>query len=87
MAPSSCPAIWPRLISRSVLLCWILVPARSCGRVRCPGVSIEDGIKFTDPARHELDMVFHFEQVGIDQGATKWDVLPLDLPALKASLG
>ena len=32
-------------------------------------------------------MVFQFEHVSVDQGATKWDVLPFRLPALKASLG
>jgi oligo-1,6-glucosidase len=31
-------------------------------------------------------MVFQFEHVGIDHGATKWDLLPLDLVALKQSL-
>ncbi len=34
---------------------------------------------FTDPARRELDMVFQFEHVGVDHGASKWDVQPLDL--------
>ncbi|MFC4785969.1 glycoside hydrolase family 13 protein [Nocardioides sp. MAHUQ-72] len=52
-----------------------------------PGVTVEEARLFTDPARHEVDMVFQFEHVGVDQGATKWDVLPFDLTALKASLG
>jgi oligo-1,6-glucosidase len=52
-----------------------------------PGVTLERAALFTDPDRHELDMVFHFEHVGVDQGATKWDVRPLHLPTLKASLG
>lgn len=52
-----------------------------------PGVTVEEARLFTDPARAEVDMVFQFEHVGIDQGPTKWDVLPLSLPALKASLG
>ena len=34
---------------------------------------------FTDPARAEVDMVFQFEHVGLDHGASKWDVHPLDL--------
>lgn len=32
-------------------------------------------------------MVFQFEHVALDQGATKWDVRPLDLRELKRSLG
>jgi oligo-1,6-glucosidase len=52
-----------------------------------PGVTIEDGRLFTDPARGELDMVFQFEHVNVDQGAGKWDPRPLDLRDLKATLG
>ena len=52
-----------------------------------PGVTVEDARLFTDPARAEVDMVFQFEHVSLDQGATKWDVLPFRLPDLKASLG
>ena len=52
-----------------------------------PGVSVDEAVLFTDPARAELDMVFQFEHVGVDHGATKWDVRPLDLRELKASLG
>jgi len=51
-----------------------------------PGVTIEDGIKFTDPARHELDMVFQFQHVQLDIGANKFDPVPLELPKLKASM-
>jgi oligo-1,6-glucosidase len=51
-----------------------------------PGVSIEDGIKFTDPARHELDMVFQFQHVSLDIGTNKFDPVPLELPKLKASM-
>ena len=51
-----------------------------------PGVSVEEARRFTDPARGEVDMVFQFEHVGLDHGDTKWDVRPLRLPALKASL-
>jgi oligo-1,6-glucosidase len=42
---------------------------------------------FTDPDRAEVDMVFQFEHVNLDQGDSKWDVRPLDLRDLKASLG
>ena len=42
----------------------------------------------TDPDAGELGMVFTFEHVSIDSapGGTKWDVIPLRLPALKANL-
>ena len=50
-----------------------------------PGVTIRDAVLFTDPARHELDMVFQFQHVSLDIGAHKFDLLPLSLPALKAS--
>jgi len=52
-----------------------------------PGVSIEDGRLFTDPARGELDMVFQFEHVDVDHGSGKWDPRPLELRDLKATLG
>jgi oligo-1,6-glucosidase len=51
-----------------------------------PGVTVDDAALFTDPARGELDMVFQFEHVGLDRRATKWDVIPVDLVRLKASL-
>ena len=52
-----------------------------------PGVTVDEARLFTDPARAEVDMVFQFEHVGLDQGATKWDSQPLRLVDLKASLG
>jgi oligo-1,6-glucosidase len=52
-----------------------------------PGVTIDEAKLFTDPAREELDMVFQFEHVDLDHGATKWDVRPLRLADLKASFG
>jgi oligo-1,6-glucosidase len=52
-----------------------------------PGVTVDEARKFTDPARGEVDMVFQFEHVQLDHGATKWDVHPLDLRDLKASFG
>jgi oligo-1,6-glucosidase len=52
-----------------------------------PGVTVDDARLFTDPVRGEVDMVFQFEHVGLDQGATKWDLRPLDLRDLKASFG
>ena len=52
-----------------------------------PGVTVEDAVLFTDPAREEVDMVFQFEHVQLDQRATKWDSHPLDLRDLKRSFG
>jgi oligo-1,6-glucosidase len=52
-----------------------------------PGVTLADARLFTDPARAEVDMVFQFEHVGLDQGRSKFDVRPLRLTDLKASLG
>jgi oligo-1,6-glucosidase len=47
------------------------------------GVSVEDARKFTDQARHELDMVFTFEHVRFDQGQGNLQALPFDLVTLK----
>ncbi len=53
-----------------------------------PGVTVDEALLFTDPARAEVDMVFQFEHVGLDHGpAGKWDPGPLRLTDLKASLG
>ena len=51
-----------------------------------PGVTIPEAVLFTDPARHELDMVFQFQHVQLDVGANKFDLLPLHLPDLKAAM-
>jgi len=51
-----------------------------------PGVSVADAVLFTDPARAEVDMIFQFEHVSLDQGDSKFHALPRSLPALKASL-
>jgi oligo-1,6-glucosidase len=51
-----------------------------------PGVTIPQAVEFTAPERHELDMVFQFQHVQLDSGATKFDLRPLRLPDLKASL-
>ncbi|CAN5705015.1 alpha-glucosidase [soil metagenome] len=52
-----------------------------------PGASVDEAVLFTDPARTEVDMVFSFEHVDLDHGANKWDLRPLDLRDLKATLG
>jgi oligo-1,6-glucosidase len=51
-----------------------------------PGVTISQAVLFTALERHELDMVFQFEHVRLDIGANKYDLRPLHLPDLKASL-
>jgi oligo-1,6-glucosidase len=51
-----------------------------------PGVSIDDAVLFTDAARAEVDMIFQFEHVSLDQGAHKFDPLPRSLVPLKHSL-
>lgn len=58
-------------------------PARSLTVGEMPGVTLEQARLYTDPARREVDMVFQFEHMSLDRGATKWDVRPLDLRALK----
>jgi oligo-1,6-glucosidase len=53
-----------------------------------PGVTVEEAQLFTDPSRAEIDMVFQFEHVRLDQGpASKWDIHPLKLRDLKETLG
>jgi oligo-1,6-glucosidase len=44
-----------------------------------PGTRVEHAAEYTDPANAELDMIFHFQHVSIDRGATKWDHRPVDL--------
>ena len=51
-----------------------------------PGVSIDQARLHSAPAHRELSMVFTFEHVGLDQGAVKWDPVPLRLVDLKANL-
>src|SRR5262245_36062514 len=52
-----------------------------------PGVTLDEALLFTDPARDELDMVFQFEHVQLDHGESKWDVHQLQLRDLKATFG
>ncbi|CUR60368.1 Oligo-1,6-glucosidase [metagenome] len=52
-----------------------------------PGTTVEQARLYTDPERGELDMIFQFEHVDLDSGpGGKWDVIPLPLSRLKASL-
>jgi oligo-1,6-glucosidase len=52
-----------------------------------PGVTVDEARLFTDPARGEVDMVFQFEHVQLDQLASKWEPSPLHLRDLKATFG
>ena len=52
-----------------------------------PGVSLSHARRYTDPDRAEVDMVFHFEHVGLDHGPSgKFDPVPLDRLALRQCL-
>jgi oligo-1,6-glucosidase len=54
-----------------------------------PGSTIETARRATDPANHELNMVFTFEHVSLDSlqgGSGKFDLAPFSLPALKKNL-
>jgi oligo-1,6-glucosidase len=51
-----------------------------------PDVTILQAALFTAPERREVDMVFQFEHVRLDQGAHKYDLLPVTLPDLKRSM-
>ncbi|WP_306209810.1 alpha-glucosidase [Actinoplanes sp. RD1] len=48
-----------------------------------PGVTVEEAVKYTDPARGEVDMVFNFDHVWVDRGADPWQLYPLQLTKLK----
>lgn len=52
-----------------------------------PGATIQVAQRVTDPAREELNMVFTFEHVNLDQASrSKWDLKELSLPLLKGNL-
>lgn len=54
----------------------------------CPGVSPEQAELYTAADRNELNMVFQFEHMGLDNepGKSKWDLKPLALKDLKQNL-
>jgi oligo-1,6-glucosidase len=52
-----------------------------------PGVTVDEAVLFTDPAREEVDMVFQFDHVWADRGPDPWRLVPLRLTNLKAILG
>ncbi|MEV4352166.1 alpha-glucosidase [Actinoplanes sp. NPDC049596] len=49
-----------------------------------PGVTVDEAKLFTDPDRHEVDMVFQFDHVWADRGDDPWLLVPLQLTKLKA---
>jgi oligo-1,6-glucosidase len=53
-----------------------------------PGSTTETAIRATDPARHEINMVFTFEHVhlGTVPGGPRWDIADVPLSALKENL-
>ncbi len=53
-----------------------------------PGSTVALAREVTDPARRELDMVFTFEHVALDEvpGTDKWTLQDVPLPVLKANL-
>jgi oligo-1,6-glucosidase len=52
-----------------------------------PGVTVEEAVLYTDPARHEVDMVFQFDHVWVDRGPDPWLLYPFQLTKLKAVFG
>lgn len=52
-----------------------------------PGVTVDEAKLFTDPERHEVDMVFQFDHVWVDRGPDPWRLIPLKLSNLKAIFG
>ena len=52
-----------------------------------PGATITDAIKYTGKERREVNMIFTFEHMGLDQASgEKWDLKPLNLRDLKYNL-
>jgi oligo-1,6-glucosidase len=52
-----------------------------------PGVTVDEAIRYTDPVREEVDMVFQFDHVWADRGADPWQLNKLRLTHLKAIFG
>lgn len=52
------------------------------------GATPEIAKQYSNPENQELSMVFQFEHIGLDEaeGKTKWDLIPLEIPKLKAVL-
>lgn len=41
----------------------------------CPGATVESAQNYVNTDRDELNMLFHFELMGVDRGNSKWDVI------------
>jgi oligo-1,6-glucosidase len=52
-----------------------------------PGVTPEQAREFTDTSRGQLDMVFQFEHVTLDQAGDKWTRRPISVSDLRRTLG
>lgn len=50
------------------------------------GISPKRNEEVTDPANKELDMLFLFDHMGVDQRGAKWNMVPLHLPDLKHAM-
>lgn len=47
----------------------------------------EQAVLYTDPERHELDMIFHFEHMHVDRrGDSKWNICQAEMPELRRVL-
>ncbi|KFI60144.1 glycoside hydrolase family 13 protein [Bifidobacterium gallicum] len=51
-----------------------------------PGVHAERNGQITDPGRRELDMLFQFDHLGIDQVGPKWVTKPFSVRALREQM-
>ena len=51
-----------------------------------PGITPERNEFITDPAHKELDMLFLFDHVGVDQEGSKWNTVPFEVKNLRARL-
>lgn len=51
-----------------------------------PGVSVRDGELYTDPGRAEVDMLFQFEHVGLDNDGSKWNHRQIEMATLVDNL-
>ncbi|MDY4677482.1 glycoside hydrolase family 13 protein [Bifidobacterium tsurumiense] len=51
-----------------------------------PGVTPSRNEHITDPANKELDMLFQFNHVGVDQVGSKWDTVPFEVKNLRREM-
>lgn len=52
-----------------------------------PGVTPEEALLYVGEDRHELNMVFQFEHMELDQNGAKWNIKPWSLADLKQVMG